>query len=292
MIADPMNPTATNVPTRYVEANGRTFAYREIGEGTPLILCLRFRGVMDSWDPAFLDALAEQFRVITFDYSGLGASTGISSYRSERMAQDVLDLADALGLARFAVAGWSIGGMAAQVATVMAPERVDHLILIGSTPPGKVALPSEPIFLEHALKPDYDLADEEVLFFEPLSASSRAAAAASVDRIAGRTGDRSPVIPPETYLALLQDRASEDIFPDIGGYADFLATCGIPILVIAGDHEIVFPTPNWFALNRVWTSLHLVVLPQAGHGPQHQAPAFVADTIMSFVRNRTRADVA
>ena len=291
MLTDLMPATATDTSTRYAESNGRTLAYREIGSGTPLILCLRFRGVMDSWDPAFLDALAEQFRVITFDYSGLGASTGTPSYRSEIMAQDVLDLADALGLDTFALAGWSIGGMAAQVAAVMAPERVDHLILIGSTPPGKVALPSEPIFLEHALKPDYDLADEEVLFFEPESASSRAAAAASVARIAARTTGRSPAIAPETYLALLQDRASEDIFPDLGGYADFLATCGIPILVIAGDHEIVFPTPNWFALNREWKSLHLVVLPQAGHGPQHQAPEFVADTIKSFVRNRTRADV-
>ncbi|MFN4097818.1 MAG: alpha/beta fold hydrolase [Sphingomonas sp.] len=291
MLTDLMTPTATDVATRYVESNGRTFAYREIGAGTPLILCLRFRGVMDSWDPAFLDALAEQFRVITFDYTGLGLSTGTPSYRPEIMAKDIFDLADALGIDRFVLGGWSLGGMAAQVATVMVPERVDQLILIGTTPPGKVEHSSEPVFLEHALKPVNDLADEEVLFFEPQSASSRAAAAASHDRIAARTTDLSPPIPPEIYFALLQDRAADDLFPDIGGYADFLATCGIPILVVAGDHEIVFPTPNWFALNRAWKSLHVVVLPQAGHGPQHQAPEFVADAIKSFVRNRTRVEV-
>lgn len=292
MTTDLMTPTATDVATRYVETNGRTLAYRAIGDGTPLILCQRFRGVIDSWDPAFLDALADQFRVITFDYSGLGLSSGTPSYRPEIMAKDVIDLADALGIDRFVLGGWSLGGMAAQVATVMAPERIDQLLLIGTTPPGTVEHGSEPVFLEHALKPVNDLADEEVLFFEPQSASSRAAAAASHNRIAARTTDHSPPIPPDTYFALLQDRAADDLFPDLGGYAEFLATCGIPILVIAGDHEIVFPTSNWFALSRVWKSLHLVVLPQAGHGPQHQAPEFVADTIKSFVRNRTRAEVA
>lgn len=283
--------TARDVSTRLVEANGRSLAYREIGSGTPLILCLRFRGVMDSWDPAFLDALADSFRVITFDYSGLGQSSGTPSYQAEIMARDVIDLADALGIDEFALGGWSIGGMAAQVAATIVPERVTHLLLIGTTPPGPVPHPSEPVFLEHALIPQYDLDDETVLFFEPASPASHAAAAASHARIASRTADRSPPIPPETYLRLLQERQGEDLFPDRGGYAAFLATCTIPILVIAGDHEIVFPTPNWFALNRQWTSLHLFVLPQSGHGPQHQAPELVADLMASFVRSRSRADL-
>jgi len=283
--------TARDVPSRFVETNGRRLAYREIGSGTPLILCLRFRGVMDSWDPAFLDALAGSFRVITFDYSGLGQSSGMASYQAEDMGRDVIDLVDALGIDEFVLGGWSLGGMAAQVATTMAPERVTHLLLIGTTPPGPVPHASEPAFLEHALIPVNDLDDETVLFFEPESPASRAAAAASRARIESRTADRSPPIPPETFLRLLQQRQAEDLFPDRGGYAAFLATCAIPILVIAGDHEIVFPTPNWFALSRQWTSLHLFVLPQSGHGPQHQAPELVADLMASFVRNRSRADM-
>jgi len=192
----------------------------------------------------------------------------------------------------FVIGGWSIGGIAAQIVAVTVPDRISHLVLIGTTPPGPVEHGSEPIFLEHALKPANDLHDETILFFEPESPSSREAAAASHRRIAAQTGDRSPPIPPQTYTRLLQERREADIFPDRGGYADFLATCGIPILVIAGDHEIVFPTPNWFALNRVWKSLHLLVLPQMGHGPQHQAPELVADLIGSFVRTRSRSDVA
>lgn len=279
---------ATDAPTLFADAGGRRLAYREIGSGSPLILCLRFRGVLDSWDPAFIDALARTFRVVIFDYSGLGQSTGTPSYQAEDMARDVLDLADALSLERFAVGGWSLGGMASQAALVMAPDRITHAVLIGTKPPGAVEFPPEPIFLEHALKPDYDLEDEIVLFFEPASGQSRAAAAASHERIAGRRGDRSPPIAQETYLGLLQDRMDDDRYAASEADRAFLAATDIPILVISGDHEIVFPAGNWFACSREWQSLHLVVLPRMGHGPQHEAPELVADIIASFVRNRTR----
>ncbi|MTH78377.1 alpha/beta fold hydrolase [Paracoccus aestuariivivens] len=284
--------SARTTATRFVQSKGRTLAYREIGAGPPLILCVRFRGILDSWDPAFLDALTQDFRVITFDYTGLGQSTGTASYRPERLADDVIDLADALGIDTFALGGWSLGGLAAQVATTRIPRRVSHLVLIGTSPPGPLDPPSEPIFLQTALKPENDLSDETILFFEPESPASREAAARSHERIASRSGDRSPPIPPETYLRLLQERAGEEIFADTGGYADFLAGCGIPILVISGDHEIVFPAPNWFAQSRRWKSLHLVVLPQMGHGPQHEVPELAADLIASFVRNRAKPALA
>lgn len=287
-MTNPTTQSARTVATCFATSNGRTLAYRDIGAGTPLILCVRFRGVLDSWDPAFLDSLAQNFRVITFDYSGLGQSTGSPSYRPEALARDAIDLADALGIETFVIGGWSLGGLAAQVVANVAPDRVSQIVLIGTSPPGKVEHGAEPVFFERALKPINDLDDETVLFFEPESKASRTAAAASHARIAYRTGDRSPAIPTETYMSLLEDRADDDIFPDLAGYRDFLATAGIPILVITGDHEIVFPAPNWFALNRVWKSLHLMVLPQMGHGPQHEVPEMAADLIASFVRNRTR----
>lgn len=278
-----LSHTATTVPTKFAESRGRKIAYRSIGSGDPLILCLRFRGVMDVWDPAFLDALATRFTVITFDYSGLGQSTGNASYDRKAMAQDAIDLADALGIDHFALGGWSLGGIAAQVAAALNPERISHLILIGTTAPGKMRVGPEPVFYERALKPINDLDDETVLFFEPASEKSRKAAKASHDRIAARTGDMSPPIPEETFMRLLTDSQQEDIFFDDGNYRAFLETTEIPVLVISGDHEIIFPVDNWFDLNRTCASLHLIVLPQMGHGPHHQAPEFCADLITSFI---------
>jgi pimeloyl-ACP methyl ester carboxylesterase len=59
------------------------------------------------------------------------------------------------------------------------------------------------------------------------------------------------------------------------------------ILAICGDHDVVFPVENWYALNRKWKSLHILTFPQAGHGPQHQYPQLCADVIASFVKHRS-----
>lgn len=282
--------TAATTPTRFLETGGRRLAYRKIGEGYPLILALRFRGVLDSWDPLFLDTLAQGRAVVTFDYSGMGASTGSPSYQSEDLAQDIIDLADALGIERFDLGGWSIGGTAAQVVAALHHDRVRHLVLIGTAPPGRNAAGAEPVFYERALKPVNDLDDETVLFFEPDWAESREAARQSRSRIESRiAGDRSPPIPPELFLPLLKERAETgggDLFADRGGYRDKLAKSDIPILVVSGDHEIVFPAQNWFDVVRDWQSLHLVVLPRMGHGPQQQAPEFVGRLIDGFLCQR------
>ena len=89
---DTATHTAISTPTRFIEANGRTLAYRTIGSGKPIVLCNRFRGVLDVWDPAFLDALAASgFQVVWFDYTGLGRSTGTPTYDPLKMSDDPHD---------------------------------------------------------------------------------------------------------------------------------------------------------------------------------------------------------
>ena len=84
--------SAVRAPNEYVDAKGRRLAYRSIGTGKAIVLCTRFRGNMDLWDPLFLDSLAsEGFRVITFDYSGLGLSTGEKNYDPASLASDAND---------------------------------------------------------------------------------------------------------------------------------------------------------------------------------------------------------
>jgi pimeloyl-ACP methyl ester carboxylesterase len=95
--------------TKFVETGGRKIAYRSIGRGLPIILVNRFRGNLDTWDPAFLDALASNFNVTTIDYSGIGLSTGVCATDVYEMAKDVKDIAEALGLTKIIMAGWSLG---------------------------------------------------------------------------------------------------------------------------------------------------------------------------------------
>ena len=63
---------------RVSAANGVDYAYRDTGGGyedrASLILLQHFRGNLDNWDPALIDALAATRRVITFDNAGVGGS--------------------------------------------------------------------------------------------------------------------------------------------------------------------------------------------------------------------------
>jgi pimeloyl-ACP methyl ester carboxylesterase len=148
----------------------------------------RFRGTLDTWDPAFLDALASKFNVITIDYSGIGLSTGACATDTLSMAKDVKDVAESLKLTKIIIAGWSAGGMVAQAVMTQYPELVSHTILIGTSPSVKNNNGvSEKIFWERALKPVTNLDDGYVLFFEPQSESSKNAAKLSFGRIAKRT---------------------------------------------------------------------------------------------------------
>ena len=74
------------------------------------------------------------------------------------------------------------------------------------------------------------------------------------------------------------------VFPDHSGFGETLANTPIPILSLNGDHDVVFPVENWYALNRKWKSLHITTFPQAGHGPHHQYPEAVGEYINTFVR--------
>ena len=68
-------------------ANGVTYSYRDTGgreESVPLVLLQHFRGNLDNWDPALIDALAQSRRVITFDNAGIAGSTGSRPTRPSR----------------------------------------------------------------------------------------------------------------------------------------------------------------------------------------------------------------
>jgi pimeloyl-ACP methyl ester carboxylesterase len=268
-------------PNRYLESGGRRLAYRSVGAGPPLVLCNRFRGVLDSWDPAFIDALAQRRTVITFDYSGLGSSTGQPPNSMQTMSQDVKDLTDGLGYTQVDLGGWSLGGFVAQTASARFPGLVQHLILIGTGPAGANEHPPEAIFFERASKPVNDLDDEIVLFFEPLAEGSRRAAKASHERIAKRTHDSSPPVPPELWAGL--HAAGAEFRADKLGTREWLKRTGTPILVISGDHDIVFPVENWYALNRQLPTTQLLVFPRSGHGPQHEYIAESASAIAAFL---------
>lgn len=277
-----LSDSAIHSKTAFIEVGNRKIAYRSIGNGTPIILCNRFRGTLDTWDPLFLDTLAINYTVITFEYTGIGRSTGELPTDITEVAKDVMEIATTLDLKKIAVLGWSYGGLVAQAATFLYPELIMKTILLGTNPPGENKIPFEEAFLKAALKPINDFEDEVILFFEPESEISRAAAKASHERIFQRI-DVSKI--PATQDIFQRYFAGGDTFrKDPSGFREKLSTTNTPILIISGDHDISFAVENWFPLVHQLSSAQLIVLPQTGHGPQHQYPEMVAGYIDTFLR--------
>jgi len=65
-------------PNQFVAAaNGVDYACRETGRGDiPFVLLQHFRGNLDNWDQALVEALASDRRVIAFDNTGAGGVIG------------------------------------------------------------------------------------------------------------------------------------------------------------------------------------------------------------------------
>lgn len=273
--------TALDAKTQIAAIKGKKLAYRSIGKGQPIILVNRFRGTLDTWDPLFLDKLSENFRVITFDYTGIGSSTGTLPTDVTLVAEDIRDLAEFLKLKTILVLGWSYGGTIAQVATLKYPELITKTVLIGTGPPGKNDVPLEKAFLERALKPINNEDDEVVLFFEPNSEASVKASKKSHDRIAQRL-DVSKI--PSTQAVFdLYFKGGAVYREDKANFRDQLKTTKTPILVISGDHDISFAVENWFALLRELPTTQIIVFPHSGHAPQHQFPELTAKYITDFI---------
>jgi pimeloyl-ACP methyl ester carboxylesterase len=288
MTTSPDFTRAVDAPNRFIDLGDRRLAWRSIGSGRPIVLCVRFRGNMDAWDPAFLDALAAGgLRVITFDYAGWGLSTGERQMNPVALAKDAADLIQALGLEDAIIGGWSLGGMVAQVVAALYPQRLSHVVLIGTTPPGPIVKEGEALFNELAAIPGSTVERDTIVFFEPKSEASRAAAAASFERIHRRTEGRSPEIDTAWAAGILGPAPRNPAFP-APQVLEALKRTRLPILHIGGDHDIVFPVENWYALNGQLPTLQLLTFPQAGHGPQHQYPEAAASYIATFARTTSK----
>lgn len=124
--------------TQFIECpDGRALAWSEIGDraGPPVLWC--HGGLSGRLDAAFASAgaTAAGVRLITVDRPGIGASTRRKGRTVGQWADDVATLADALGIDRFHVVGWSAGGPHALACAARLGERVRATATIGGMAP-------------------------------------------------------------------------------------------------------------------------------------------------------------
>ena len=257
-------------------ANGLRLHYEDEGKGEPLVLIGGLGSRLQAWDEV-APMLAKRFRVIRPDNRGIGGSGDLEGpYSVETMAQDVAGLMEALGLARYHVAGISLGSFAAQSLALQYPERVMRLVLIGSSPGGQAHVPPGPETLAFfqtmmtlpveerarkglalALHPD---------FVEAHPQSFEALVAASVNS--------------QTPQAVIFRQAMAGMAFDHSLKAGEIA---VPTLILHGDGDRVVPPANGENLHRLIPKSTWMLLEKAGHLCIVDQAAVVANAITGFL---------
>jgi pimeloyl-ACP methyl ester carboxylesterase len=130
--------TRVGVETRTVTtADGRTLCVEIAGEGLPNTVLMHrgtpnSRHLLGSWID---DADARAIQLICYDRPGYGGSTALPGRSIADGVDDVVAIADELGLDRFAVWGWSGGGPYSLACAALLPERVVAAAVLGSFAP-------------------------------------------------------------------------------------------------------------------------------------------------------------
>jgi pimeloyl-ACP methyl ester carboxylesterase len=279
-----MTDTLLTAPNRTVEAaNGVRYAYRRLGAAAypPLVLLQHFRGNLDNWDPALIDALASRRDVIMFDNAGVGGSTGITPRTVTAMAHDAMRFLDALHLPEIDLLGFSPGGVRRPGAhpdpgAARPPPRPR-----GHGPagwPGHAWLRRR--CLVSATRDEPGAEDLLALFFER-SESSVAAGWKFVERIFVRTEDR------DSPTTLATRDAQLDAIHTWGipepSKLDRLAGITQPVLVANGDNDRMVPTRNTHLLADRLPDAELRIYPDAGHGFLFQYPDDFAAAVHTFL---------
>jgi pimeloyl-ACP methyl ester carboxylesterase len=279
-----MSARHNEAATRTVDVDGTAFAYRQIGPttGVPLVLLHHFTAVLDDWDPAVVDGLAAERRVILFDQRGVGASDGSTPDSVEAMAADAVAFLRALGLARVDLLGFSLGGMVAQVIAQEHPDLVRRIILAGTSPAGDAGPANTFTVLQEAIQKATAEGKhpKHFLFFSP-TASSQAAADAFLARLNERTADRDPAATNETIGAQVTALAKWERSSSPAGLADVQQ----PVLVVNGDNDTMIPTISSFNLTRLLPDVQLSVYPNAGHGALFQHHDLFVQQALDFLRD-------
>ena len=271
-------------PNRVISAaNGIEYAYRHVGEGTPaLVLLQHFRGNLDNWDPALVDALAHNRRVVTFDNAGVGGSTGTTPSTITQMARDAIAFLEALELDAVDLLGFSIGSFVAQEIALMRPAVARRLVLASAAPRGAAGMHGwapEVIGAVGAPEPN---PDGYLGVFFTRSAASRQAGVETLGRQTARRDDRDKLSTWQTRQAQY-DAVCEWGIPG-HGELQRVSAIDMPVFVANGDSDPMVLPHFSYLLAGLIPQARVKIYPDAAHGFLFQHHAEFARDVDAFLR--------
>lgn len=227
--------------TATIEVRGGPVAYEEVGSGRGFLWGHGLSSSRAEEDTAGLLGAwplpADEVRRVRYDARGHGESPGPAdpaAYRWDELALDQLALADALGIDRYVAAGASMGCATALHAAVLAPERVEALVL---------AIPPTAWDTRPAQRALYE-AGADLIDAEGLGAFAEVSAATPPPKLFAGLGldwgaqarERALALDGATFPSVLRGAAASDL-----PAPDAVASITVPTLILAWTGDETHP---------------------------------------------------
>lgn len=251
------------------------------GDGPALLLLHGFTGSADSWDEV-CPAWTATHRVIRPDLIGHGRSPApkeLERYRMDAAVRELLELLDGLGVHRFRLLGYSMGGRLALHLALAAPGRVERLILESATygiadPAQRAARRAEDNQLAAWIETHGVDAFARRWAAHPLFATQGALPPARRERQARERRMHSAVGLANSLRGMGTGAQAS--------LRDRLGELKMPVLLIAGEYDEKFT-----ALAREMAALipraQLAIVPGAGHNVHLEQPQAFAERVSAFL---------
>ncbi|HKE70478.1 MAG TPA: alpha/beta hydrolase [Nocardioidaceae bacterium] len=275
----------TTAQTQTVRAaDGIDYAYRSAGLNLmPLVLLQHFRGNLDNWDPALIDALSEHRRVITFDNTGVGASTGRTPHTVAEMAHDAIEFLTAMEFDRVDLLGFSIGSFAAQEIALVRPDLVERIVLASAAPQGAAGMHGwAPDVIGAVGQPETSPEGYLSVFFTDSPVGLEAGQAAAQRIFGGRTEDRDEPTSWQTRLAQY-DAVSAWGIPN-HALLERVTAITQPVFVANGDSDRMILPRYSHLLAGLLPNATIKIYPDAAHGFLFQHHEEFAADVTEFFR--------
>jgi len=260
-----VNYIYATVPTQFIEAHGIKFAYRSYGkEGDiPVIYFNHLTANLDNCDPRIMDSIAQNRHIISFDYRGVGATTGEQGTSIANMAKDAIGFIHALGYKQVDIVAFSMGGFITQELLLQEPLLARKIILAGTGPRGGQGV-SDVVGLTYKdiFKGLLTFRDPKFYLFFTQNKVGKEAARDFLKRLKERTENRDDKVKFSVLKSQLKaiETWGHDKPADLGIFKH-------PILVVNGDNDRMVPTPNSYDLAKRFPNAEKVIIyPNSGHG--------------------------
>ena len=257
------------IKTQFVKVGDIDMAYKKFGKGEPILLINGFGNSLDDWHPIFLQKLADNYTVITFDNRGVGNTTfGDRKFTIKQFAWDTNNFLEAINVTKTHVLGFSMGGRIAQELAVDNPDKIDKLIIHATACSGTKQEPAFPEVLN--ILSDKKLTADEM--------SEKLRTVLYPEGFDFGTLPKSKVTVSDKTIALQREAISQ--WP---GVCKQLRDIDKDTLVIVGTEDNLAPPSNSLQISSEIPGAWLVQIKNAGHPLEMQFPEKFSNVILIFL---------